>query len=187
MRIHLVNPSDASFGIGVITPRWLYVLAAATPSEYGDPVIGPNGYWIASPSSFVSVDESRARLIPLAIGFRWQRPMGRSALAPYVEILPTVFLMRWKMAAHGTAYVGADSSFTFSDDERFTRIVPGLTLGAGFHIRGGDSWSFDYGAQLRGSTGFHRDEPPPGLEDHLRGIGNLALMIGLDWAPASPP
>ncbi|MGH9582385.1 MAG: B12-binding domain-containing radical SAM protein [Bryobacteraceae bacterium] len=39
MRIHLINPSDASFGIGVITPRWLYVLAAATPAEYGDPVI----------------------------------------------------------------------------------------------------------------------------------------------------
>ena len=39
MRIHLVNPSDVSFGIGVITPRWLYVMAAATPSEYGDPLI----------------------------------------------------------------------------------------------------------------------------------------------------
>ena len=39
MRIHLVNPSDTSFGIGVITPRWLYVLAAATPAEYGDPLI----------------------------------------------------------------------------------------------------------------------------------------------------
>ncbi len=39
MHIHLVNPSDTSFGIGVITPRWLYVLAAATPSEYGDPII----------------------------------------------------------------------------------------------------------------------------------------------------
>lgn len=39
MRVHLVNPSDVSFGIGVITPRWLYVLAAATPSRYGDPVI----------------------------------------------------------------------------------------------------------------------------------------------------
>src|SRR5579872_5700919 len=39
MRIHLVNPSDTSFGIGVITPRWLYVLAAATPSEYDDPII----------------------------------------------------------------------------------------------------------------------------------------------------
>ena len=39
MRIHLVNPSDTSFGIGVITPRWLYVLAAATPAAYGDPLI----------------------------------------------------------------------------------------------------------------------------------------------------
>src|ERR1022692_4000624 len=39
MRVHLVNPSDTSFGIGVITPRWLYVLAAATPAGYGDPFI----------------------------------------------------------------------------------------------------------------------------------------------------
>jgi radical SAM superfamily enzyme YgiQ (UPF0313 family) len=39
VHIHLVNPSDSSFGIGVITPRWLYVLAAATPSKYGDPLI----------------------------------------------------------------------------------------------------------------------------------------------------
>src|SRR5436190_20111372 len=28
-----------SFGTAVITPRWLYVLAAATPAEFGDPVI----------------------------------------------------------------------------------------------------------------------------------------------------
>ncbi len=39
MRIHLVNPSDVAFGVGVITPRWLYVLAAATPQQYGDPII----------------------------------------------------------------------------------------------------------------------------------------------------
>ena len=39
MRIHLVNPSHVSFGIGVITPRWLYVLAAATPEAYGVPLI----------------------------------------------------------------------------------------------------------------------------------------------------
>src|SRR5258706_16082028 len=39
MRVHLVNPSDVSFGIGVITPRWLFVLAAATPARYGDPII----------------------------------------------------------------------------------------------------------------------------------------------------
>lgn len=39
MRVHLVNPSHLAFGVAVITPRWLYVLAAATPPEYGDPVI----------------------------------------------------------------------------------------------------------------------------------------------------
>ena len=39
MRVHLVNPSDMSFGVGVITPRWLYVLAGCTPSQYGDPNI----------------------------------------------------------------------------------------------------------------------------------------------------
>jgi radical SAM superfamily enzyme YgiQ (UPF0313 family) len=39
MRVYLVNPSDVSFGIGVITPRWLFVLAAATPPRFGDPVI----------------------------------------------------------------------------------------------------------------------------------------------------
>jgi radical SAM superfamily enzyme YgiQ (UPF0313 family) len=39
MRVHLVNPSDLSFGTAVITPRWLFVLAAATPRTYGDPVI----------------------------------------------------------------------------------------------------------------------------------------------------
>lgn len=37
--IYLINPSHLSFGIAVITPRWLFVLAAATPPEYGDPVI----------------------------------------------------------------------------------------------------------------------------------------------------
>jgi radical SAM superfamily enzyme YgiQ (UPF0313 family) len=39
MRIHLVNPSDLSFGIAVVTPRWLFVLAAATPAAYGDPAL----------------------------------------------------------------------------------------------------------------------------------------------------
>jgi radical SAM superfamily enzyme YgiQ (UPF0313 family) len=39
MTVHLVNPSHLSFGVGVITPRWLFVLAAATPAEYGRPRI----------------------------------------------------------------------------------------------------------------------------------------------------
>ena len=38
-RVHLINPSQLSFGVAVITPRWLYVLAAATGSRWGDPHI----------------------------------------------------------------------------------------------------------------------------------------------------
>lgn len=52
MRVHLINPSHLAFGVAVITPRWLYVLAAATPSEFGDPVI---------------VDETLAQLDPESI------------------------------------------------------------------------------------------------------------------------
>jgi radical SAM superfamily enzyme YgiQ (UPF0313 family) len=39
MRVHLVNPSDVSFGVSIMTPRWLYVLASATPTEFGDPLL----------------------------------------------------------------------------------------------------------------------------------------------------
>ena len=39
MRVHLINPSHHSFGIGIITPRWLFVLADATPRTWGDPIL----------------------------------------------------------------------------------------------------------------------------------------------------
>jgi tRNA A37 methylthiotransferase MiaB len=37
MNVHLINPSTVSFGTAVITPRWQYVLAGATPKIFGDP------------------------------------------------------------------------------------------------------------------------------------------------------
>jgi len=52
VQVHLVNPSNVSFGIGVITPRWLYVLAAATPLSFGDPIL---------------VDETLEQMIPTDI------------------------------------------------------------------------------------------------------------------------
>jgi radical SAM superfamily enzyme YgiQ (UPF0313 family) len=39
VRVYLINPSEVSFGTAVITPRWLYVLAAATPATFGDPCL----------------------------------------------------------------------------------------------------------------------------------------------------
>src|SRR3954466_7339012 len=38
-RVHLVNPSASLSGVAVITPRWLYVLASATGTQWGDPLI----------------------------------------------------------------------------------------------------------------------------------------------------
>jgi radical SAM superfamily enzyme YgiQ (UPF0313 family) len=52
LTVHLVNPSDNSFGTAVITPRWLFVLAAATPEKFGDPKL---------------VDESLEQLDPSTI------------------------------------------------------------------------------------------------------------------------
>jgi radical SAM superfamily enzyme YgiQ (UPF0313 family) len=39
VRVHLINPNHLSFGTGVITPRWLYVIAGATPRSFGDPLL----------------------------------------------------------------------------------------------------------------------------------------------------
>src|SRR5437763_12942308 len=39
MNVHLINPSSVSFGTAVITPRWQYVLAGATPKIFGDPIL----------------------------------------------------------------------------------------------------------------------------------------------------
>jgi radical SAM superfamily enzyme YgiQ (UPF0313 family) len=56
MRVHLVNPSDMSFGTAVITPRWLYVLAAATPAAFGDAVICDETLQQLDPSSIRAGD-----------------------------------------------------------------------------------------------------------------------------------
>jgi radical SAM superfamily enzyme YgiQ (UPF0313 family) len=52
MNVHLVNPSDNSFGTAVITPRWLFVLAAATPRGVGDPIL---------------IDETLEQMVPESI------------------------------------------------------------------------------------------------------------------------
>ena len=53
MSIYLVNPSEHSFGAAVVTPRWLYVLAAATPEEWGTPCL---------------IDEALDRFDPTRVG-----------------------------------------------------------------------------------------------------------------------
>ena len=56
MKVHLINPSHVSFGTAVITPRWLYVLAAATPTSFGDPIIVDETLSPVDPESIQSGD-----------------------------------------------------------------------------------------------------------------------------------
>jgi radical SAM superfamily enzyme YgiQ (UPF0313 family) len=56
MRVHLINPSEVSFGTAVITPRWLYVLAAATPQNLGDPLLVDETLVAVDPDSIQAGD-----------------------------------------------------------------------------------------------------------------------------------
>ncbi len=54
--VHLINPSDTAFGTAVITPRWLYVLAAATPDAFGTPRIWDETLEQLDPASLCAGD-----------------------------------------------------------------------------------------------------------------------------------
>src|ERR1700675_3859632 len=56
MRVHLINPSEVSFGTAVITPRWLYVLAAATPETFGDATLVDETLEAVDPASIQAGD-----------------------------------------------------------------------------------------------------------------------------------
>jgi radical SAM superfamily enzyme YgiQ (UPF0313 family) len=56
MSVHLVNPSDHSFGTAVITPRWLFVIAAATPRTAGDPILVDESLEKMQPESILPND-----------------------------------------------------------------------------------------------------------------------------------
>jgi len=56
VQVHLINPSHVAFGVAVITPRWLYVLAAATGTEWGDPVIVDESLELIDPTTIKAGD-----------------------------------------------------------------------------------------------------------------------------------
>jgi radical SAM superfamily enzyme YgiQ (UPF0313 family) len=56
VKVHLINPSSVSFGTAVITPRWQYVLAAATPRSFGDPILVDETLSQVRPESIASGD-----------------------------------------------------------------------------------------------------------------------------------
>ncbi len=113
MRVHLVNPSDNSFGTAVITPRWLFVLAAATPREAGDPILVDESLEPIVPETIqagdvvgISVHTGNA-LRGYAVG---KMARERGAWVVYGGIHATLFLKKRWSAARGMRWLRATAT-----------------------------------------------------------------------------
>ncbi len=56
MRVHLISPSRLAFGVAVITPRWLFVLGAATGTAWGEPRVVDESLAHVEPGSIAAGD-----------------------------------------------------------------------------------------------------------------------------------
>lgn len=126
------------------------------------------------------------RFVPVALGFRWQGIPGKSGVAPYLEFLPTLFVVHWNEDYTATIYQFPDTVLSLVGHRAFTRGVAGFSTGLGLHIVASERWALDYGIQYRYSADLHRDWrviPSTLYPARLRGLGNLALAVGLSWKP----
>jgi hypothetical protein len=139
-----------------------------------------------STAAYASVhQQSRAEILPVAIGIRVHRPFGRSGIGPYLDVLPTLFIVHWEERSSGWVDFYPDSTLSFSSQQGWTRAVAGATLGLGFQIRGGDTWNLDYGIQWRRSAPIaHETSPTPEIpRDPSLGINTLSLAMSVAWSP----
>ena len=117
MSVHLVNPSDNSFGTAVITPRWLFVLAAATPDTVGDPILVDESLEQIVPESIqpgdivgISVHTGNA-LRGYAVGKMARSAAPGSSMAAFT---PPCFLRKRWSAARAHAVVKGDGDVVWS-------------------------------------------------------------------------
>jgi radical SAM superfamily enzyme YgiQ (UPF0313 family) len=117
VRIHLINPSDLSFGTAVITPRWLYVLAAATPREFGDPSITDETVEqfdpaVLAPGDVVGIGIHTANALR---GYHLGRlARERGAFVIFGGIHPTLFPEEARQHGHAHAVVSGDGDLIWS-------------------------------------------------------------------------
>jgi radical SAM superfamily enzyme YgiQ (UPF0313 family) len=130
MRVHLVNPSDVSFGIAVITPRWLYVLAAATPDSYGPPEIADETLEPFDPAAVAAGDlvgigiHTGNALRGYAIG---RMARARGATVVFGGIHATLYPEEARLHGGAHAVVKGDGDLIWSkvlDDARGGRLEP---------------------------------------------------------------
>jgi tRNA A37 methylthiotransferase MiaB len=115
-RVHLINPSHVSFGVAVITPRWLYVLAAATGRSWGDPVIVDE---TLEPIDFTTVNPGDVCGIGIHTGNALRgyevgrRLRERGAWVVYGGIHATLYPEEAREHGHGHAVVKGDGDLVW--------------------------------------------------------------------------
>jgi radical SAM superfamily enzyme YgiQ (UPF0313 family) len=118
VRVHLVNPSDVSFGTAVITPRWLYVLAAATPDTFGPPqlvdeTLAPFDPYSISPGDIVGIGIHTANALR---GYTLGRlARDRGATVVYGGVHATLFPDEAREHGTGHAVVQGDGDLIWKD------------------------------------------------------------------------
>jgi len=115
-RVHLINPSHVSFGVAVITPRWLYVLAAATGRQWGDPVIvdetlEPIDFTTVNPGDVCGVGIHTGNALR---GYEVGRALReRGAWVVYGGIHATLYPEEAREQGHGHAVVKGDGDLVW--------------------------------------------------------------------------
>lgn len=119
-KVILLNPSMSTLGYSVITPRWLFVIAQATPRDVvGDPVIvdeaiAPFDPAIVNPGDIVGIGISTGNCLP---GYRALREAkGRGAVVIMGGIHATIF-------PDEPLEMGADSVVTGNGDAVWPQVI----------------------------------------------------------------
>jgi Fe-S oxidoreductase len=125
-KVILVNPANATVGYSVITPRWLFVMAGATPTDIvGDPIIidvpvTPFDPEIVRPGDIVGVGIHSGNCLP---GYRIVREAKqRGATVIVGGIHPTIF-------PDEPLEMGADAVVKGGGDVIWRKIVEDALLG----------------------------------------------------------
>lgn len=125
-KVILVNPANATVGYSVITPRWLFVMAGATPTNLvGDPIIidvpvTPFDPEVVRPGDIVGVGIHSGNCLP---GYRIVREAKeRGATVIVGGIHPTIF-------PEEPLEMGADAVVKGGGDVIWRKIVEDALLG----------------------------------------------------------
>lgn len=119
-KVILVNPAHRSLGFSIMTPRWLYVLAEATPREMvGEPIIvdealSPFDPTIVEPGDIVGIGITTGNCVP---GYSiLEKIKGRGAKIVFGGIHPTIF-------PDEPLIMGADSVVTGNGDIIWPQVI----------------------------------------------------------------